>query len=89
MGFNMVHHISANDLKTKGISAIESLISDSEPEAMITVHGKVRFVVIPVEAYNRYRELELALALEEVKRDYREGRYTVESAEAHMRRLAK
>jgi len=85
----MSSQISANELKTKGISAIEDVFSGDALEAMITVHGKVRFIVIPVEAYNHYREMELALALEETKRDYREGRYNTESVEEHVKRLRK
>ncbi len=85
----MSRQISANELKTKGISIIESAFSEDASEAMITVHGKVRFIIIPVEAYNHYREMELALALEETKRAYLEGRYVKESAASHVQRLKK
>lgn len=83
----MFNQISANDLKTKGVSAIESVMSEEMPEAMITVHGKVKFVVMPIEAYQHYRELELSSALEEVRRDYEAGRYTTESIAEHIRQL--
>ena len=36
--------ISANDLKTKGVAAIESVL-EKHPEAVISVRGKERFVV--------------------------------------------
>jgi hypothetical protein len=85
----MSNHISANELKVKGISAIEAIVSDEAPEAMITVHGKVRFVVIPIEAYNHFRELELSQALEETKLDYEAGRYVQESISDHIERLRK
>ena len=38
-------HISANDLKTKGISAIEFVLS-SATEAIVSVRGKDKFVVM-------------------------------------------
>ena len=37
-------HISANDLKTKGIAAIEAALVES-PEAIVSVRGKDKFVV--------------------------------------------
>ena len=40
--------ISANELKTRGVAAIETALAD-EPEATISVRGKVRYVVMPVE----------------------------------------
>ena len=35
-------HISANDLKTKGVAAIEAMLIDHS-EAIVSVHGKDRF----------------------------------------------
>ena len=55
-------HLSANDLKTKGISAIEALLA-TQPEAMISVRGKERFVVMDVAHYHYLRECELDAAL--------------------------
>ena len=44
-------NISANELKTRGVSSIEAALQD-ESEALITVRGQERFVVMDIEAYN-------------------------------------
>lgn len=83
----MLNHISANDLKTRGISAVEAMFSDGIEEAIITVHGKAKFVMIPMETYDHYRECELSVALEDARKAYAEGRFTTGSVEEHMARL--
>ena len=44
----MKNRISANDLKTRGVSILDQITSDNEV-AVITVRGRSRYVVIPVE----------------------------------------
>ncbi len=78
--------ISANDLKTKGISAIESALAE-QPEAMVSVRGKNRFVVMEIAHYNYLRECELEAALAEARADLAEGRFVKESPEDHLARL--
>lgn len=78
--------ISANDLKTKGISAIEAELAH-QPEAMISVRGKDRFVVMNLAHYHYLRECELEAALAETRADLSAGRFVKESAEAHLARL--
>jgi len=80
--------ISANNLKTQGVSAIEEALADA-PEAMVTVRGKNRFVVMDIEHYHYLRECELAAALAESQADMAAGRFVKESVEAHLKRLAK
>ncbi|MDA8260825.1 MAG: type II toxin-antitoxin system Phd/YefM family antitoxin, partial [Betaproteobacteria bacterium] len=41
-------HLTANDLKTKGIAAIESALAEHS-EAIVSVRGKERFVVMDIE----------------------------------------
>lgn len=79
-------HISANDLKTKGISAIELALSTS-PEAIVSVRGKDRFVVMNMEHYHYLRECELDTALAQTRADLAAGRMVQESPEAHLARL--
>ncbi len=79
-------HISANDLKTKGISAIELALSSS-PEAMVSVRGKDRFVVMDIAHYHYLRECELDAALAETRADLAAGHSVQESPEAHLARL--
>jgi PHD/YefM family antitoxin component YafN of YafNO toxin-antitoxin module len=78
--------ISANDLKTKGISAIESALS-SAPEVMVSVRGKDKFVVMNIAHYHYLRECELDAALAETRADLAAGRMVQESAAAHLARL--
>jgi len=79
--------ISANDLKTKGIAAIESALAN-RPEATVSVRGKERFVVMALSHYHYLRECELEAALAETRADRTAGRFVEESAEDHMRRIA-
>ena len=80
--------ITANQLKTKGISAIESNL-DSNTELIITVRGKEKFVVMDMQHYHYLRECELDAALHEVEADYKAGNFVVESVEKHIDRVTK
>ncbi len=79
-------HISANDLKTKGISAIEFALSTST-EAVVQVRGKDKFVVMDMAHYHYLRECELDAALAQTRADLATGRAVQESPEAHLARL--
>jgi hypothetical protein len=79
-------HISANDLKTKGISAIETALGES-PEAIVSVRGKDKFVVMEIAHYHYLRECELDAALAQTQADLVAGRFVKESPEAHLARL--
>lgn len=79
-------HISANDLKTKGVAAIEAALAD-QPEAIVSVRGKERFVVMDIAHYHYLRECELEAALAETRGDLVAGRFVKESPEAHLKRL--
>jgi PHD/YefM family antitoxin component YafN of YafNO toxin-antitoxin module len=80
--------ITANQLKTKGISAIESnLVADRE--LVITVRGKEKFVVMNMQHYNFLRECELDAALHETRADYQTGKFVSEEVEEHIKRLKK
>ena len=78
--------IRANDLKTRGIAAIESALVNS-PEAVVTVRGKDKFVVMSLAHYQFLRECELNAALAETRADLAAGRFVRESATAHLARL--
>lgn len=80
--------ISANNLKTQGVSAIAEALEDS-PEAMVSIRGKDRFVVMEIEQYRYLRECELTAALAESQADIAAGRFVKESVDAHMKRLAR
>ena len=78
--------ITANDLKTKGISAIEAVL-EQQPEAIISVRGKDRFVVMDIAHYQYLRECELDAALAETRADMAAGRFVKESPADHLARL--
>ena len=78
--------ISANDLKTKGIFAIETALL-GQSEAVVSVRGKDRFVIMELNHYHHLRECELEAALAETRADLATGRYVVESANVHMDRI--
>ena len=48
-------HLTANDLKTKGIAAIEAVLAE-RPEVIVSVRGKDRFVVMEIKQYHYLRE---------------------------------
>lgn len=79
-------NISANELKTKGVSVIEAVLAH-QPEAVISVRGKERFVVMDLEHYHYLRECELESALAQTRTDIAEGRFVRENAESHLARL--
>ena len=79
-------HISANDLKTKGVAAIEAVLSE-HTEAIVSVRGKDRFVVMDMAHYHHLRECELEAALAQTRADVATKRFVQESPEAHLARL--
>ena len=79
-------HLTANDLKIRGIAAIESALAE-QTEATISVRGKDRFVVMDMAQYHYLRECELEAALIQSRADLADGHAVQESAEAHMARL--
>ena len=78
--------IAANDLKTKGVASISEQLRES-PEAIITVRGKDRYVVMEIEHYRYLRECELEAALLEARDDVQAGRVVTESVAEHLKRL--
>ncbi len=82
----MIGLITANDLKVKGITAIDELVVDNN-EVVITVRGKQKYVILPIEAYNQLREFELDAAVREAQKEYGEGKYFTGSIEEHLKRV--
>ena len=81
-----MNNITAHQLKTEGISGIEKRLA-GDREAVITVRGKEKFVVMDMEHYNYLRECELDAALHEVRADRDQGRFVTESVEEHLQRI--
>ena len=78
--------ITANELKTKGVSVVENALRGDD-EAIITVRGKDKYVVIDMDKYSQLREYELEIALLEARADVKAGRVKRESVAAHMNRV--
>jgi len=78
--------IVANDIKTKGVKCIEEALTD-QPEAVITVRGKQKYVVMHVEHYQHLREAELEAALYESRQDLVTNAYKTQSVDEHVDEL--
>ncbi len=78
--------ITANELKTRGVSDIERLLKD-EQTVVISVRGQPRYVIMDIEHYDHLQECEIASAWERGQEDIAAGRYRRESAEEHRIRL--
>jgi len=78
--------ISANELKTKGVSIVENILQN-EGEAVITVRGEQKYVIIDLKKYSKMREYELEIALLEARADIANGRAKKESVADHMKRI--
>jgi mRNA-degrading endonuclease YafQ of YafQ-DinJ toxin-antitoxin module len=70
----MMSAVAANDLKTKGIKAIEDALL-TQPEASVSVRGQIKYVVMSQEHYHYLRECELEAALAESKADLASDRF--------------
>lgn len=64
--------ITANELKTGGISLIEAGLKES-PEVIISVEGKKRFVVMELEHYQQLQEAQYLAAWQETQQDIKDG----------------
>ena len=78
--------VTANDLKTRGISDTERALQDAQ-EVVISVRGKPRYVVMDIAHYDFLRECEIAAAWAQTRDDVATGRYRREGADAHLARI--
>ena len=77
-----MQQLTANDLKTKDIAAIEaSLVNQSE--AIVSVRGKDKYVVMDLAHYHYLRECELEAALAETRANITNGHFVKESLDSH------
>jgi len=78
--------ISANDIKTKGVSFIEKLIKKYN-EVFISVRGKKKFVILSVEEFERLKEAELEKIIKDAEENYKAGRFVKETSDEHFKKL--
>jgi prevent-host-death family protein len=55
-------------------TAIDEQVAENDG-VIITVRGKEKYVILPMEEYNQLRELELDAAIQESKKDIESGRF--------------
>lgn len=80
-------HITASELKARGIAAIAARLAEGRTEAVVTVRGTERYVVMELARYRRLRQCELEAALAETRADIAAGRFVVEPPQPHVARL--
>jgi len=83
----MVAQITANDLKVKGISAIEEIVEENDG-VVITVRGIEKYVVLSIEEYNQLREYELEAAIQESMKEINDGKFFSGTIEEHIQRVS-
>jgi len=79
--------LSANELKTKGISSIRDSLKN-ESEAILTVRGKAVYAVMSIDKFEELREYELECALAKCKKDVK-GRKFHTDTDRHIRNIEK
>lgn len=57
--------VTANELKTKGVSLLETLLNKRD-EVMVSVRGKSKYVVVDIERYSHLRLHRLGGRLEDL-----------------------
>jgi len=82
--------ITANDLKVKGIKALQSELKDND-EAIISFRGEPKYIVIDFKRYDKLREIELDEAYLQAMEEIKQGNYksieTDEDLENHLKDL--
>jgi PHD/YefM family antitoxin component YafN of YafNO toxin-antitoxin module len=85
-GSEIMNSVTANELKTKGMSVVESHLAVDE-EVIISVRGQDKYVVMDLEKYTKLREYELEIAVQEAKADIETGQYQAYTVSDHMKQV--
>jgi hypothetical protein len=80
--------IAANDLKTKGIKALEDTLR-KQSQVSLSVRGQIKYIVMSQDYYNYLRECELEAAFAESKAKLRSGDFVKETIAEHLKVLRK
>ena len=78
--------ITANDLKVKGIKAIEKELQERD-EAVITFRGKPKYIVLDIEEYETMRSLQIEAAYKELKKKKEQGKAYISDADTLIQRI--
>ena len=80
--------ITANEVKKHGVSLFDKLFEKVD-SVIISVRGKLKYVVMDYEEYKEIREYQLQKAYEEVMQDIENGDYKEVTAKEHIEELKK
>ena len=78
--------ISANDLKVKGVTLLDSLLNTLN-EVLISVRGKNKYVVVDMARYEYLRECELEQAYRDTQEDIKNGNSKTMTAKEHLQEI--
>ena len=78
--------VTANELKTKGVSIVEESLKYAE-EVVVSVRGRDRFVIMDMDKYAKLREYELECAINEARSDLEKGAYQAHSVAEHINQI--
>ena len=78
--------VTANELKTKGVSIVEESLKYSD-EVVVSVRGRDRFVIMDMDKYAKLREYELECAINEARNDLEKGVYKTYSVTEHINQI--
>ncbi len=81
-------YVTANELKRNGVSCVNEAVAE-HGEAVISVRGKNKYVILDTETYQHLRECELEVALLETRKAIEAGDFVEETAEEHIARISK
>ena len=81
-------YVTANELKRNGISVVNEAVAEYG-EAVISVRGKSKYVILDTETYQHLRECEILAAWAETKEAIATGDFVDETAEEHIARIRK
>ena len=80
-----MNYVTANELKRNGVSVVKEAVAEYG-EAVISVRGKNKYVIVDTERYNHLRECEILAAWAETQEDIKAGRYHTDT-EKHLAQL--
>jgi len=78
--------ITANDLKVKGIKAIEKELEERD-EAIISFRGKPKYIVLDIEEYEMMRSLQIEAAYKELKNKKEQDKAYISDANTLIQRI--
>lgn len=67
-------YVTANEIKRNGVSVVNEAVAEYG-EAIVTVRGKSKYVILDTETYEHLRECEILSALAETREAIANGEY--------------